>query len=65
MESGGGAGGDSKLNCEIGGTGSRVAILHPVGLDLTFLAAVATVLRNEFTVLSVDQRGGAPYERRC
>jgi 3-oxoadipate enol-lactonase len=47
----------SKLNYEIGGTGSRVVVLHPVGLDLTFLEPIAAGLRNEFSVLSVDQRG--------
>jgi 3-oxoadipate enol-lactonase len=47
----------SKLNYEIGGTGPRVAVLHPVGLDLTFLEPIAAGLRSEFTVLSVDQRG--------
>ncbi|MGE0628019.1 MAG: alpha/beta fold hydrolase [Hyphomicrobiaceae bacterium] len=34
-----------------------MVLLHPVGLDLTFLAPVATVLARYFTVLSVDQRG--------
>lgn len=47
----------SRLNYEIGGSGPRVAVLHPVGLDLTFSEPIATGLRNEFTVLSVDQRG--------
>jgi 3-oxoadipate enol-lactonase len=52
----------SKLNFEISGTGPRVAVLHPVGLDLTFLEPIATGLRNEFTVLSVDQRGHGKSE---
>ncbi|HEY7231330.1 MAG TPA: alpha/beta fold hydrolase [Pseudolabrys sp.] len=47
----------STLNYEIGGDGPRVALLHPVGLDLTFLAPVADILREEFTVLTLDQRG--------
>ena len=47
----------AKLHYEIDGRGPHVALLHPVGLDLTFLAPVAAVLRNEFTVLCVDQRG--------
>jgi 3-oxoadipate enol-lactonase len=47
----------SKLNHEVGGTGPRVAVLHPVGLDLTFLEPIAAGLRNEFTVLRVDHRG--------
>jgi hypothetical protein len=38
------------LNYELGGRGPFVVLLHPVGLDLTFLAPVAEILRNEFTV---------------
>jgi 3-oxoadipate enol-lactonase len=45
------------LNYELGGSGATVVLLHPVGLDLTFLAPVADRLRNEFTVLTVDQHG--------
>jgi 3-oxoadipate enol-lactonase len=45
------------LHHEIVGSGPNVVLLHPVGLDLTFLAPVATALSKEFTVLSVDQRG--------
>jgi 3-oxoadipate enol-lactonase len=47
----------NELNYELGGQGLNVVLLHPVGLDLTFLAAVADLLRKEFTVLTVDQRG--------
>jgi 3-oxoadipate enol-lactonase len=47
----------NELNYEIDGHGPLVVLLHPVGLDLTFLAPVAGNLRDEFTVLSVDQRG--------
>jgi 3-oxoadipate enol-lactonase len=47
----------SELHYKIGGTGPRVALLHPVGLDLTFLEPIAARLRNEFTVLNVDHRG--------
>ena len=47
----------NELNYELGGRGSSVVLLHPVGLDLTFLAAVADILRKEFAVLTVDQRG--------
>src|SRR6201992_1577749 len=47
----------NELNYELGGSGAPVVLLHPVGLDLTFLAPVADGLRNEFTVLTVDQRG--------
>ena len=53
------------LNYELGGRGPVVVLLHPVGLDLTFLAPVAENLRNEFTVLTVDQRGhGTARPRR-
>lgn len=45
------------LNHDLGGRGPSVVLLHPVGLDLTFLAPVADILRKEFTVLTVDQRG--------
>jgi len=47
----------SGLHHEIGGSGPRVVLLHPVGLDLTFVAPVAEILRKDFTVLSLDQRG--------
>ncbi len=47
----------NELNHELGGHGPHVVLLHPVGLDLTFLAPVADILRKEFTVLTVDQRG--------
>ena len=47
----------NELNFKLGGRGPPVALLHPVGLDLTFLAPVADILRREFTVLTVDQRG--------
>ena len=45
------------LHYEIVGSGPKVVLLHPVGLDLTFLAPVAAALGKQFTVLSVDQRG--------
>jgi 3-oxoadipate enol-lactonase len=47
----------SKINYEIGGGGPRLVLLHPVGLDLTFLRPVAEILRKDFTVLTPDQRG--------
>ena len=47
----------SSLNYEIGGNGPRLVLLHPVGLDLTFLSPVASILRRDFTVLTLDQRG--------
>ena len=46
-----------KLHHEIVGHGPNVVLLHPVGLDLTFLTPVAELLSKDFTVLSVDQRG--------
>jgi 3-oxoadipate enol-lactonase len=45
------------LHYEIGGSGPPVVLLHPVGVDLIFLAPVAATLRQDFTVLCVDQRG--------
>lgn len=45
------------LHHRIEGSGPHVVLLHPVGLDLTFLAPVAAGLAKDFTVLSVDQRG--------
>jgi 3-oxoadipate enol-lactonase len=47
----------NELKYQLGGHGPNVVLLHPVGLDLTFLAPVADILRQEFTVLTVDQRG--------
>jgi pimeloyl-ACP methyl ester carboxylesterase len=44
----------SSLNYELGGTGP---LLHPIGLDLSFPSPVASILRQEFTVLTLDQRG--------
>jgi 3-oxoadipate enol-lactonase len=46
-----------KLHHEIVGHGPNVVLLHPVGLDLTFLTPVAELLSKDFTVLNVDQRG--------
>jgi 3-oxoadipate enol-lactonase len=45
------------LHHKIDGSGAHVVLLHPVGLDLTFLEPVAAELRRNFTVLSVDLRG--------
>ena len=45
------------LHHKIEGSGARVVLLHPVGLDLTFFAPMAEELRRSFTVLSVDLRG--------
>jgi 3-oxoadipate enol-lactonase len=45
------------LHHKIEGSGARVVLLHPVGLDLTFFAPMAEELHRSFTVLSVDLRG--------
>jgi 3-oxoadipate enol-lactonase len=45
------------LHYKIGGSGPHVVLLHPVGLDLTFLEPMAAELRRRFSVLSVDLRG--------
>lgn len=45
------------LNYVIEGSGPKVMLLHPVGLDLTFLAPVAHRLRDHFRVMCVDLRG--------
>ena len=45
------------LNHKIQGSGPHIVLLHPVGLDLTFLAPIAAELRLDFRVLSVDLRG--------
>lgn len=45
------------LHHAIDGAGPRVLLLHPVGLDLTFLEPVAAALRGRYTVLRVDLRG--------
>src|ERR1043165_8407244 len=53
-----------KLHHRIDGNGPRVALLHAVGIDLTFLDAVAAALAKEFTVLRADLRwhGKSPYQ---
>ena len=52
-----------KLNHRIDGKGPHVLLLHAVGVDLTFLDAVAAVLARDFTVLRADLRGHgrSPY----
>src|SRR5215207_8638310 len=52
-----------KLHHRIDGSGPRVLLLHAVGIDLTFLDAVAGALASEFTVLRADLRGHgqSPY----
>ena len=53
-----------KLHHRIDGRGPRITLLHAVGIDLTFLDAVATALAKEFTVLRADLRGHgkSPYQ---
>ena len=52
-----------KLNHRVDGSGPHVLLLHAVGVDLTFLDAVAAVLARDFTVLRADLRGHgkSPY----
>jgi 3-oxoadipate enol-lactonase len=46
------------LNHEIvGESGPHVVLLHPVGLDLTFMRPVATLGQDRYRILSVDLRG--------
>lgn len=45
------------LDCAIDGAGPRVVLLHPVGLDRTFLAPIATALSRRYSVMRVDARG--------
>lgn len=53
-----------RLHHRVDGAGPRVLLLHAVGIDLTFLDAVAGTLAKEFTVLRADLRGHgkSPYE---
>src|ERR1043165_1467207 len=53
-----------KLHHRIDGNGPRVTLLHAVGIDLTFLDAVAAALARDFTVLRADLRGHgrSPYQ---
>jgi 3-oxoadipate enol-lactonase len=45
------------LNYEIVGGGPNVVMLHPVGLDLTFLRPIAELAKDRYRLLSVDLRG--------
>lgn len=53
-----------RLHHRIEGAGPRVLLLHAVGIDLTFLDAVAGKLAADFTVLRADLRGHgrSPHE---
>ena len=45
------------LNHVIEGAGRPVVLLHPVGIDLTFLAPLASLLARRYRVVSMDLRG--------
>jgi 3-oxoadipate enol-lactonase len=46
----------AKLQYDLSGRGPAVVLLHPVGLDRSFVEQVAARLRGDFTVVAVDQR---------
>jgi 3-oxoadipate enol-lactonase len=50
------------LNHQIDGSGRPVILLHPVGLDLTFMQPLAARLSQQYLVIRVDLRGhgGSP-----
>ena len=48
---------DSPLHYCIEGTGPKVVLLHPVGLDLTFFDSLVAKLGPQFQILRMDQRG--------
>jgi len=48
---------DSPLHHRIEGTGPKVVLLHPVGLDLTFFDPLVANLVSQFQILRMDQRG--------
>ena len=52
-----------ELHHRIDGSGPRVLLLHAVGMDLTLLDAITTILAKEFSVLRTDLRGHgrSPY----
>ncbi len=45
------------LNHQIDGSGRPVVLLHPVGLDLTFMQPLAAALSQRYMVIRVDLRG--------
>lgn len=45
------------LHHEIVGAGPQVVMLHPVGLDLTFMRPVAAIAQDRYRILSIDLRG--------
>jgi 3-oxoadipate enol-lactonase len=52
-----------ELNYRIDGRGPHVLLLHAVGMDLTLLEPLATIMAEDFTVLRCDLRGHgkSPY----
>jgi 3-oxoadipate enol-lactonase len=54
-----------ELNYRVDGTGPRIVLLHPVGLDLSFFDSLVEELSPHFQVLRVDLRGhgGSPPAR--
>ena len=45
------------LNYRLEGAGTRVLLLHPVGIDCTFLAPLAALLAPRHRVMRIDLRG--------
>lgn len=52
-----------ELNYRLDGSGPHVLLLHAVGMDLTLLEPLATIMAKDFTVLRLDLRGHgkSPY----
>jgi 3-oxoadipate enol-lactonase len=48
---------DTRLHCAIAGAGPDLVLLHPAGLDHTFMDSLARRLSADHRVLSVDLRG--------
>ncbi len=48
---------EDMLHCRVEGSGPKLALLHPVGLDLTCWDDVAALLARDYTVLRIDLRG--------
>ena len=45
------------LHCEVDGSGPDLVVLHPVGLDLTFMGPFLTTATRGFRVVGIDLRG--------
>jgi 3-oxoadipate enol-lactonase len=46
-----------RLHCQVEGRGPELVILHPVGLDHTFMGALSASVRDAWHVVSIDLRG--------